>query len=195
MTRALQRPIPVYNVDGTLNEAGSIKEVVDLVLRFKDHSERVPFAVTNLGKQDLILGFPWLREHNPEVNWRTGEIKMSRCSQHCRTCFLTEKQRKRGIKRKEEKLRVCRAGPMPEADVEMRETIVQAFEEWVEETEEEEIEKILGMTTRLEDEGENEEEKIEEGDRIFYIALPPTDPGPIRTEHQEHIRAHATIST
>ncbi len=33
-TRALTRPIPVYNVDGTANEAGSICEVVDMVLRY-----------------------------------------------------------------------------------------------------------------------------------------------------------------
>jgi len=32
-------PIPVYNVDGTLNEAGSITEVVDLILRYRNHLE------------------------------------------------------------------------------------------------------------------------------------------------------------
>jgi hypothetical protein len=31
-TRMLSCPIPVYNVDGSPNEAGSIKEVVDVVL-------------------------------------------------------------------------------------------------------------------------------------------------------------------
>ena len=31
-TRTLARPIPVYNVDGTLNEAGSIREVIDVIL-------------------------------------------------------------------------------------------------------------------------------------------------------------------
>ena len=87
-TRKLSRPIPVYNVDGTPNKAGSITEVVDLVLRFEDHSEGAIFAVTNLGKQDLILGLTWLRNHNPEVDWQTGEVKMSRCPQGCRTCFL-----------------------------------------------------------------------------------------------------------
>src|SRR6266487_5352270 len=97
MTQTLQRPVPVKNVDGSPNEAGSIKEVVDLVLRFKDHSERALFGVTNLGKQNLILGFPWLHEHNPEVDWKTGEVKMSCCPQHCRTCFLDEKQRERKI--------------------------------------------------------------------------------------------------
>lgn len=66
--RTLARPIPVYNVDGTLNEAGAIRGIVDVVLRYKGHTERVQFAVTGLGKQNLILGYTWLREHNPEVD-------------------------------------------------------------------------------------------------------------------------------
>ena len=113
-TQALQRPIPVYNVDGTPNEVESITEVVDLVLRYKDHSERAAFAVTNLGKQDMILGLTWLREHNPEVDWKTGEIHMNHCPQHCRTCFLEEKQKKKAERRKEEKLRICRSGSTPQ---------------------------------------------------------------------------------
>jgi len=59
-TRKLSEPIPVYNVDRTLNEAGSITEVVDLILRYQNHSERTLFAVTGLGKQKLILGHSWL---------------------------------------------------------------------------------------------------------------------------------------
>ena len=35
----LKQPIPVYNVDGTPNEAGSISEVVHLILHYKNHSE------------------------------------------------------------------------------------------------------------------------------------------------------------
>ena len=31
--------------------------------------------VTGLGKQQIILGFPWLREQNPDINWQTGEFK------------------------------------------------------------------------------------------------------------------------
>ena len=52
--------LPVYNVDGTLNEAGSITEVVSLILHYKNHSERTTFAVCGLGKQKLILGHSWL---------------------------------------------------------------------------------------------------------------------------------------
>src|ERR1700678_3659806 len=34
----LTKPIPVFNVDGTPNKAGSITEVVNLILRYKNHS-------------------------------------------------------------------------------------------------------------------------------------------------------------
>src|SRR5262249_15588205 len=67
--RKLTSPIPVKNVDGTPNESGLITEVVDMVMRYNDHSERVVFAITQLGKEDLILGLPWLKEHNLEVDW------------------------------------------------------------------------------------------------------------------------------
>ncbi|KAF8235486.1 protease, partial [Tricholoma matsutake] len=63
-THSLLHLIPVYNVDGSPNEAGAIREIVDLVLHYKDHSEHCGrhalFAVTQLGKQKVILGYPWL---------------------------------------------------------------------------------------------------------------------------------------
>ena len=82
-TRALTHPIPVYNVDGTANEAGSICEVIDVVLQYRDYAERAQFAVTGLGNQDMILGYSWLHKHNPEVDWSMGEVKMSRCPLIC----------------------------------------------------------------------------------------------------------------
>jgi len=35
--------------------------------------------VCNLGKMEMILGMSWLQAHNPEINWKTGEVKMTRC--------------------------------------------------------------------------------------------------------------------
>jgi len=67
-TQKLSEPIPVYNVDGTLNKASSITEVVDLILRYWNHLEWTLFAVTGLGKQKLILGHSWLRKHILEID-------------------------------------------------------------------------------------------------------------------------------
>jgi len=73
-TQSLFRPILVYNVDGSPNEAGQISEVVDIVLRYKTHSERTLLAVSSLRKQNMILGYTWLKDHNLEVNWQTREV-------------------------------------------------------------------------------------------------------------------------
>jgi hypothetical protein len=48
--RWLSQPIPVFNVDSSPNEAGFIRDVATLVLRYKGHSERVQLTVTGLSK-------------------------------------------------------------------------------------------------------------------------------------------------
>jgi len=92
-TRTLSRNIPVFNVDGSPNEAGQISEVVDVVLRYKTHSERMLLAVSGLGKQSLILGCDWLKDHNPKIDWEKGEVEMTRCPLWCEgECTLRKEQ-------------------------------------------------------------------------------------------------------
>src|SRR5467141_3168918 len=59
-TQRLPRAIPVYNVDGTLNDAGYITEVIDLMVHHRDHSERATFHVMGIGRTTIILGHTWL---------------------------------------------------------------------------------------------------------------------------------------
>ena len=76
----LTQLVLVHNIDGTLNEAGSITEVVNLILCYKNHLEQTTFAVTCLvGNQKFLLGHSWLWKHNPEIDWVKGKVKMSRC--------------------------------------------------------------------------------------------------------------------
>jgi len=75
-TRKLSQPIPVYNVDGMLNEAGSIRKVVDMIMTYDGHSERILLAITR-------LGMTWLNKHNPEIDFRAGTVKMTRCLPQC----------------------------------------------------------------------------------------------------------------
>jgi len=67
-TRTLSCNILVFNVDSSPNKAGQISEVVDVVLCYKIHSKRMLLAVSGLGKQSLILGYDWLKDHNPKIN-------------------------------------------------------------------------------------------------------------------------------
>ena len=83
-TRPLPNPIPVHNIDGTPNENGSITEEVKVILRYGQHTERACLAVTNLGRQTVIIGHSWLNHHNPEVDWARQSVTMSQCPPKCR---------------------------------------------------------------------------------------------------------------
>ena len=113
----LSQPIPMYNVDSTLNEASSITEVVNLILHYKNHSERTTFAVSSLGKQKLILGHLWLQKHNPKINWINGEVKMSRCPPWCcPECRDKVHQQHTTQKVESRQKNTCTASPVPKID-------------------------------------------------------------------------------
>ena len=71
----LDKPITAYNVDGTLNKKGTIKYYVDLDLNIYGRKHLTRLYVTGLGKQKVILGFPWLEKHNPIIDWKNGNIE------------------------------------------------------------------------------------------------------------------------
>jgi hypothetical protein len=64
----------VYNVDGTTNKKGTITSYFEADLTIGERIKKTRLYVTGLGRQKVILGFPWLRDENPNINWTTGEI-------------------------------------------------------------------------------------------------------------------------
>jgi len=82
-TQTLSCNIPVFNVDGSPNEVGQISEIVDMLLRYKTYSERMLLAVSGLRKQSLILGYNWLKDHNPKIDWEKEEVEMTCCPLRC----------------------------------------------------------------------------------------------------------------
>jgi len=112
-TRTLSHNIPVFNVDGSSNKAGQISEVVDVVLRYKTHSKRMLLAVSRLGKQNLILGYNWLKNHNPKINWEKGEVEMTRCPLRCEEGHTLWKEQTYQKRIELRALRSCCDGPTP----------------------------------------------------------------------------------
>ncbi len=82
-TRKLDKEIRVLNIDGTPNKGGNITEIVELRMIYRGYEERIELGVCDTGRATLILGHPWLWDHNPEVDWRKGEIKFTRCGDKC----------------------------------------------------------------------------------------------------------------
>jgi hypothetical protein len=137
-------------VDGSPNENGAITDVVDLILRYKGHTERATFAVTSLGTQDLILGLTWLEEHNPEIDWQTRQVIMSRCPSKCHLCQSEERKERTAIREQERE-----AEQIARLEERRRER--------------------KGMSGRQSEEGEEDEisiDPLEAGDRLYYMQLP-----------------------
>src|SRR5438270_4160008 len=113
-TRKLSQPIPVYNVDGTPNEAGSIHKVVDVIMTYNQHSEHILLTVTRLGKQSMILSFTWLDKYNPEINFHTRSIKMTRCLLRCCIGCQTKCKAEQNAKKEDTaQINTCQMGPFP----------------------------------------------------------------------------------
>ena len=71
----LEKSIPAVNVNGTLNKKGTIKQYIDLNMEIFGQKQIIQLLVTGLGKQKVLLGFPWLQKHNPVINWKTGSFQ------------------------------------------------------------------------------------------------------------------------
>lgn len=70
----LKTPLQAYNVDGMENKWGTIKTFVELTLKINGRSNTDKLLVTGLGKEQIILGFPWLNKQNPDIIWKTGVL-------------------------------------------------------------------------------------------------------------------------
>ena len=73
---------------GTLNQNGSILEEYEAILEIGSHSEQVSLAVTNLRRLPMLIGHTWLCKHNPEVDWKTGQVILSHCPPSCREPYF-----------------------------------------------------------------------------------------------------------
>ena len=72
--RQLRKAIEALNVDGTENKTGKITEVTQLEIAVAGRIETIKFMIAGLGKEDIILGSPWLRRVNPDIDWDAGQL-------------------------------------------------------------------------------------------------------------------------
>ena len=91
----LKRLIAVRNIDSTNNSGGAILHQVECNVFYKGHVKRMRMDIYDLGKTEVILGMLWLAAHNPEINWETGEVKMTRCLPLCGGVKVKKKERKK----------------------------------------------------------------------------------------------------
>ena len=103
--KKLERPMNIRNVDGSLNKEGPIENTVEVNIYYQGHRERTEIDVIGGQKWMMILGMPWLARHNPEIDWRTGKVKITRCPEECGKQWRPVQGKSGWEKQKEEKAR------------------------------------------------------------------------------------------
>ena len=71
-------------MDGLPNEIGKITEAFNPIVQYKGHKSWSKFYVSSISHKAIGLGHTWLVEHNPDINWHTGKVKLTCCPDYCR---------------------------------------------------------------------------------------------------------------
>jgi hypothetical protein len=116
-TRRLEQPIKLRNIDGTFNQTGQITHYLDLLTARGNKKIKERFYVTGLSGVELILGYPWLRDFNPQIDWATNkllgpEVRLSTLL-HARYPHLRSSLKNERARINHEELVVQRAEPVP----------------------------------------------------------------------------------
>jgi len=72
--RPLQKPRKIWNIDNTANHDGPITHYVDLDVQTKERRRKIRFLITNVGNEDIVLGYPWMATFEPQFTWHSGTI-------------------------------------------------------------------------------------------------------------------------
>ena len=78
--RKPEKLLLVNNVDGSPNEAGTIKHSVILFIRMGGIIHKEEFHAIKCRKDNIILGLPWLNCINPTINWVSKHIDIHRAT-------------------------------------------------------------------------------------------------------------------
>ena len=71
-TEPLPNPIIAWNADNSINS--EITKTVTGTLTLGQPPQPILFLSANIGKHDAILGYSWLRDTQPSINWKNGTV-------------------------------------------------------------------------------------------------------------------------
>jgi len=79
-------PREIYLSDGKPSAMGPVTYMTRVSIDISSHRELATFQVGNLQNYEIILGMPWLREHNSTIDWNDKRITFN--SEQCTTRCL-----------------------------------------------------------------------------------------------------------
>jgi hypothetical protein len=72
--QTLPNPKKIFNIDNTSNKSGMITHFLDLKVQTNGTTKEMRFLVTDIGHEEILLGYPWLATFEPKFNWRSAVI-------------------------------------------------------------------------------------------------------------------------
>jgi hypothetical protein len=72
--KELPTPRKIFNIDNTTNKSGKITHYLDLDIYTKGIHKEMRFLITDIGNEDILLGYPWLASFEPRFSWRHAVI-------------------------------------------------------------------------------------------------------------------------
>lgn len=76
-------PLPVQDIDG--RRLGVLDKEVNGKLRMGNHEENITFDVAPTGRYPLVLGLPWMKTHEPSIQWKNHRLTFddAYCATNC----------------------------------------------------------------------------------------------------------------
>jgi len=80
-----KNPREIYLADGKPSAPGTVTHITKVPMDISSHRELATFQVANLQNHKVIVGMPWLKEHNPTIEWNNKRITFNseRCTTWC----------------------------------------------------------------------------------------------------------------
>ena len=101
----LPNPNTPSNVDGTLNHAGEITHFTWIQAKIDKRILLEKLWMTNLGSTDVIFRFPWFKENNPQIVWKTGRVQLPKADLETTSLYLAKDGQRRKEIEEEDKFR------------------------------------------------------------------------------------------
>jgi hypothetical protein len=80
-------PRRVLTVDGSEVTGGPVTHDAQVSMTINHHTEDIRLHCITIGNAPVILGLPWLKLHNPTIDWRAHRLSFhsDKCAERCLT--------------------------------------------------------------------------------------------------------------
>jgi hypothetical protein len=78
-------PRRVLTMDGREIASGPVTHDATVELIINNHRETIKLHCITIGNCPIIVGLPWLKKHNPQINWKDGKVLFDseKCAKEC----------------------------------------------------------------------------------------------------------------